>query len=722
LLHSAFDDTTVWPPADRMPEGFDLERVVELGKNPGLGVRTLHARGITGRGVGVAVIDQVLLIEHEQYADRLRLYEEINVRPGTNVQVHGPAVASLAVGKTIGVAPEADLYFIATWAGDWGENGLTRNDVYLAQAFRRILEINKQLPDDRKIRVISISTHWTPGEKGYDEVVAACREAKAAGIFVSICCGDRDLPEFDYYGLGRSPYTDPDAFELREPPLSRAEGFYSGRWGTGELLIPMDSRTIASAWGTDQYVFDRKGGTSWVAPYMAGVYALAAQVNPRITPDQFRALAMQTGRTIEVEHEGRTLRLGPIIDPVALVTAAHKAARTSRAGQPSSPTPRQPAGLRFPKIDRRPYPGVWGVQALESLPEIDPDAETPRPIELRHCDLSGLDLRNALDELLFSTFDTRTVWPPREQLPREFNLRRIAALGANPGLGIRRLHARGITGRRVGIAVIDQPLLTTHAEYADRLMLYEEINVEADSGPQMHGSAVLSIAGGKRVGVAPQADLYYVGTWTGRSGAQGWDYDFTSTAQAIRRILEVNEQLPRNRKIRVISISVGWSPTQKGYGEVMTANREAIDAGLLVVSSSIEDTHGFDFFLIGRAPLSDPDSFDSCGPALYALTTAEFNYGREKRLLIPVESRTIAASCGDEDYTFYRRGGASWAIPYIAGLYALAVQVDPEITPERFWRLAMRTGRTVRVEHEDKKLRLTPVVDPVALIEAVQGH
>jgi hypothetical protein len=87
------------------------------------------------------------------------------------------------------------------------------------------------------------------------------------------------------------------------------------------LLIPMDSRTTASASGVDEYVFYRRGGWSWATPYIAGVYALAAQVDPEITPERFWSLAMKTGKTIELEHEGQTIPLGPIVDPVALTDA-----------------------------------------------------------------------------------------------------------------------------------------------------------------------------------------------------------------------------------------------------------------------------------------------------------------------------------------------------------------------------------------------------------------
>ncbi len=115
LLHANFDLSTVWP--EKLPEGFDPAKIMELGKNPGLGVRQLQAKGVTGKGIGIAIIDQTLLPEHVEYKDQLRYYEELG--PSTNQQmasVHGPAVASIAVGKNVGVAPEADLYFLcANW-------------------------------------------------------------------------------------------------------------------------------------------------------------------------------------------------------------------------------------------------------------------------------------------------------------------------------------------------------------------------------------------------------------------------------------------------------------------------------------------------------------------------------------------------------------------------------------------------------------------------------
>ena len=114
----------------------------------------------------------------------------------------------------------------------------------------------------------------------------------------------------------------PDVFESYEPGLSWAKRFYDGaRWRDSNcLFFPMDSRTTASPCGSDEYVFYRIGGFSWAIPYIAGGYALAVQVEPEITPERFWDLAIKTGRTIELERKGERRSLGPIIDPVRLIS------------------------------------------------------------------------------------------------------------------------------------------------------------------------------------------------------------------------------------------------------------------------------------------------------------------------------------------------------------------------------------------------------------------
>lgn len=379
-------------------------------------------------------------------------------------------------------------------------------------------------------------------------------------------------------------------------------------------------------------------------------------------------------------------------------------------GVMSPPLEPLPTLLTFPRISRRPIPVNYERGVTTSLPAHDPDSDEIWQVDLRSYDLSALDLRDASNDLFYANFDSRTLWPPDDRMHPGFDPEQILELGKNPGLGLRRLHAQGITGRGTGIAIIDLPLLTEHQEYADQLQWYEEIvtypfeQVKAE----MHGATVASIAVGKTVGVAPEASLYYI--------ASGYPYmPFHHDGEGMRRILQINEQLPEDQKIRVISISCYCD-----FPDVIA--EEAKAAGMLIVCSSIEEVHGFEFHGLGRSPMADPDIFESYEPGMF---WAERFYAGGHRfsdhLLVPMDSRTTASPTGIDEYAFYRHGGVSWSIPYIAGVYALAAQVDPTITPGRFWSLALETGRTIDIEHEGQMFTLDKILDPVALINTLQN-
>ncbi|MBI2838904.1 MAG: hypothetical protein HYX75_11345 [Acidobacteria bacterium] len=135
----------------------------------------------------------------------------------------------------------------------------------------------------------------------------------------------------------------------------------------------------------------------------------------------------------------------------------------------------------------------------------------------------------------------------------------------------------------------------------------------------------------------------------------------------------------------------------------------------------MEDIHPLRrFHALGRWPLADPNRFAACRPALWWADDFQSNPDDpwySNRLLAPSDSRVTASPTGATDYVFYRQGGWSWTIPYIAGMYALAAQVNPSITPGRFWTSALKTGRTIQYPYEGTPIRLGPILDPVLLIK-----
>lgn len=92
-------------------------------------MRKLHEEGVTGKGIGIGIIDQTILASREVIKDRLRYYGELGDRDNS-ATMHGSAVSSIAAGKTVGVAPEADLYYIATTMGTFVDNGFVLDFSY----------------------------------------------------------------------------------------------------------------------------------------------------------------------------------------------------------------------------------------------------------------------------------------------------------------------------------------------------------------------------------------------------------------------------------------------------------------------------------------------------------------------------------------------------------------------------------------------------------------
>ena len=92
--------------------------------------------------------------------------------------MHGPAVASILAGKTIGVAPGAHIYYAVT-------PGTADSRPY-ADALHYILALNDTLPESKKIRAVSVSAN--PGNANFFENAglwqAALSDAEDAGLLV----------------------------------------------------------------------------------------------------------------------------------------------------------------------------------------------------------------------------------------------------------------------------------------------------------------------------------------------------------------------------------------------------------------------------------------------------------------------------------------------------------------------------------------------------------
>lgn len=372
--------------------------------------------------------------------------------------------------------------------------------------------------------------------------------------------------------------------------------------------------------------------------------------------------------------------------------------------------------LTLPRITPSPAPADYSFIISRNFPTGQPGKITPpKELNIRSGDVSSWDFTEYTAEELGDvlTFDSKTRFPAADKLPQGFNARQLLENGKNPGLGVRALHARGITGQGVSVAIIDQSLLTTHQEYANRVMWYEESPAYPGHNASMHGAAVASILLGKTVGVAPQAKLFhFAAEFKERDNC----FDARPITQTLQKIQKLNRQLPPKDKIRVVSISRGFAPKDEGAEDFARAQKTLEDSGILVLTTN-------DVFTLSRTHASaNPDSTGAYQRPAYWFRPHEYAlYSSFNNPLVPTDFRTTASPTGNGDYVLYANGGLSWAVPYLAGLYALSVQVNPSVTPVQFRKAVLKTARHQNCEFAGENFQAKALINPAALIEAVRG-
>jgi len=338
------------------------------------------------------------------------------------------------------------------------------------------------------------------------------------------------------------------------------------------------------------------------------------------------------------------------------------------------------------------------VKPVESVKEFD---------DVRWKDLSKINLGRNDDLIKTLTFNKETVWPEHPNMPVGLRPDKVLTNAMNPGLGIRVLHQRGITGKGVNVAIIDQPLYLDHPEFAGKIAAYHDVGCGTESS--MHGPAVASLLVGTNCGTAPDARVYYV-------AAPSWTEDTAYQAEALDWIIQQNETLPASEKIRVVSVSASpsgrSSPFKKNKEMWDKACARAEEAGLLVLDCT--EHRGFiaPCWYDERAP----ESIARCKPGFPGIK--RFVPGPET-IFVPASPRTAAEERdkGDFSYQYYGRGGLSWTIPYCAGVFALGWQIRPDLSPGQMRELLFRSAYTTKDGSR--------IINPkkfILLVEKAKGH
>lgn len=276
----------------------------------------------------MAIIDQkISQPSHEDY--KVFSYSEsIPPKKDDGVSMHGPAVASLLVGKSCGVAPEALLHYFAIPAG-------VPDFALCAQNLREMLRYNRTVALSERIRVVSCSFPDVEYERfgqiekwnkaGLQEWIKALEDARSEGIvvvnglnndrgLVAVNSSESDSDRLTFIGGGsidnKDDFESQDMWlKFKDTPTKEKTKIMAEN-----IMVPTDYRTCAESWVKEnQYFYGGLNGMSWSIPYLAGVIALGLQKNQNLMP---RQIIQKIKKTVYIDKKG--LR---IVNPKAFITS-----------------------------------------------------------------------------------------------------------------------------------------------------------------------------------------------------------------------------------------------------------------------------------------------------------------------------------------------------------------------------------------------------------------
>ncbi len=307
------------------------------------------------------------------------------------------------------------------------------------------------------------------------------------------------------------------------------------------------------------------------------------------------------------------------------------------------------------------------------------------------------------EELIITlTFNEATDW---KNTLSDTNLpSRIIKLGKIKGFGVEAIHSSGIKGNNQIVAIIDQPIDINHLEYSGKIISYK--NFSSKQMSSMHGPAVTSLLVGNEIGVAPNSKVIY-------AGVPAWKNDALYEVKALEWILEENKKLPKEKKIKFVSVSS--APSCKSVREKnselwMPMVEKASKEGIEVIDCTQEK------YKIGAAyytNIHDKNNWDNIEPG-WPNNNKQYNIN-QKQILVPTSLRTVAEAYGDNNYgyTYIGEGGLSWGIPFMVGTLLLGSEFCPQLTAKE---LINYLYESCYVKNENK------YINPVAFLTLIKTY
>jgi serine protease AprX len=261
--------------------------------------------GFTGDGDGIkgnyskndiviAVLDSGVDISHRDLRGKLLYWKDyVNGRPNAyDDNGHGTQVAGVALGagkqkrKFMGVAPQASLVAMKVLDNS-GSGSVSDSIAAIDEVISKRIEFN--------IRIINLSLAVSGSSNGKDAFSVAANRAVTSGIVVVVAAGNEG-PRIETIG---SPSAAAKVITVGAGADLGEHGFYlasfSSRGPTADGRIKPDlwapGIRVQSTSNKDGY--RSANGTSFAAPFVAGVVALMLEAQPTLRPGRIKTLLLR---------------------------------------------------------------------------------------------------------------------------------------------------------------------------------------------------------------------------------------------------------------------------------------------------------------------------------------------------------------------------------------------------------------------------------------------
>lgn len=290
--YSIFNKNTVF--TDQQKEKLQIDTLIELGKNPGLNLTSIHNNNINGSGIDIAIISGDINYKHPEIKESIQSFERIHSYEDCTSLV-GMEAASIIAGKTTGVAPKANLYF---YNCAFTNADKKINLQYATQCIQRIMKHNKKAKD--KIRILVLGIGLSKEDSGYSDYKKAIKEANDNHILVLY--PGMEIDSILLTTLKRDPLKNPDDIHSYEIASS-----YGDFIGYNRIAIPGGQRTVAGITSNDDYCYDGTINNNASVYWLAGLFALCLQINPNLTSQDLFRLIYNTGDEMDQDYKAHAV-------------------------------------------------------------------------------------------------------------------------------------------------------------------------------------------------------------------------------------------------------------------------------------------------------------------------------------------------------------------------------------------------------------------------------